>query len=175
MVRARGARRAAGTLTRPAPSPLAARYVDDTNQVLFEDWFHCTDLGTQLKPVIEAFFASVRARAPRLRGAGCERPHPAVPRLPPGGEQEEYRTGKPTRTFGPPPVKVDEERALPEPLGATPTPVPLPPVPCLPLCGRSRAAALAPRLCGLGGCPPRRAAAGAHPRAAQGRFRPRWG
>ncbi len=35
----------------------AGRFAD---RVLFEDWFHCTDLGSQLKPVIEAFRASVR-------------------------------------------------------------------------------------------------------------------
>jgi 3-hydroxyanthranilate 3,4-dioxygenase len=34
-------------------------YVDETNQeVLFEDWFHCTDLGVQLGPVIKTYFAS---------------------------------------------------------------------------------------------------------------------
>lgn len=26
--------------------------------VLYQDWFHCVDLGTQLKPIIESFFAS---------------------------------------------------------------------------------------------------------------------
>jgi 3-hydroxyanthranilate 3,4-dioxygenase len=31
---------------------------DGSGRVLFEDWFHCTDLGVQLKPVIEKFFAS---------------------------------------------------------------------------------------------------------------------
>lgn len=31
---------------------------DGSGNVLFEEWFHCTDLGTQLKPVIDRFFAS---------------------------------------------------------------------------------------------------------------------
>ena len=31
---------------------------DGSGRVLYEEWFHCTDLGTQLKPVIERFFAS---------------------------------------------------------------------------------------------------------------------
>lgn len=77
----------ATALTVPPPSLPAARYVDDTNQVLFEDWFHCTDLGTQLKPVIEAFFASVRARAALLRAVGrglCLTPLRAAPRTPGG-------------------------------------------------------------------------------------------
>ena len=34
-------------------------YTNENNeQVLFEEWFHCTDLGKQLKPVIEKFFNS---------------------------------------------------------------------------------------------------------------------
>lgn len=53
-------------------------YVPGTNKTLFEDWFHCTDLGTQLKPVIEAYFAS-----------------------------EEYKTKIPTKTFGSSPVTLD--------------------------------------------------------------------
>ena len=33
-------------------------YVGDTTETLFERWFYCDDLGSQLKPVIEEFFAS---------------------------------------------------------------------------------------------------------------------
>jgi len=33
-------------------------YVGDTTHTLFERWFYCDDLGSQLKPVIEEFFAS---------------------------------------------------------------------------------------------------------------------
>lgn len=33
-------------------------YVDGSTQPLFERWFHCVDLGSQLKPIIDEFFAS---------------------------------------------------------------------------------------------------------------------
>ena len=33
-------------------------FVDGSTEVLFERWFHCEDLGSQLKPIIEEFFAS---------------------------------------------------------------------------------------------------------------------
>ena len=34
-------------------------YVDESNEtILYERWFHCTDLGTQLAPVIKGYFAS---------------------------------------------------------------------------------------------------------------------
>ncbi|CAL8255292.1 unnamed protein product [Lota lota] len=33
-------------------------YVDDSTDILFEKWFYCQNLGTQLVPVIKEFFAS---------------------------------------------------------------------------------------------------------------------
>uniref|UniRef100_A0A8C6JTS9 3-hydroxyanthranilate 3,4-dioxygenase n=1 Tax=Melopsittacus undulatus TaxID=13146 RepID=A0A8C6JTS9_MELUD len=33
-------------------------YVGDSTDVLFEKWFHCEDLGTQLAPIIQEFFNS---------------------------------------------------------------------------------------------------------------------
>lgn len=33
-------------------------YIGNSTQVLFERWFHCVDLGSQLKPVIDEFFNS---------------------------------------------------------------------------------------------------------------------
>lgn len=30
----------------------------DCKRIVYEEWFHCTDLGTQLKPIIERFEAS---------------------------------------------------------------------------------------------------------------------
>lgn len=33
-------------------------YVEGTTNPLFERWFHCVDLGTQLKPIIDEYFAS---------------------------------------------------------------------------------------------------------------------
>lgn len=37
-------------------------FVGDTTDILFERWFYCDDLGVQLKPVIEEFFASEECR-----------------------------------------------------------------------------------------------------------------
>jgi len=33
-------------------------FVGDTTEILFERWFYCEDLGSQLKPIIDEFFAS---------------------------------------------------------------------------------------------------------------------
>ncbi|XP_061225691.1 3-hydroxyanthranilate 3,4-dioxygenase isoform X2 [Neopsephotus bourkii] len=37
-------------------------YVRDSTNVLFEKWFHCEDLGTQLAPIIQEFFNSRQYR-----------------------------------------------------------------------------------------------------------------
>ena len=37
-------------------------FVGDSTDILFERWFYCDDLGVQLKPVIEEFFASEECR-----------------------------------------------------------------------------------------------------------------
>ncbi|XP_040080637.1 3-hydroxyanthranilate 3,4-dioxygenase isoform X2 [Oryx dammah] len=37
-------------------------YVGDTTDVLFEKWFYCEDLGTQLAPIIQEFFSSEQYR-----------------------------------------------------------------------------------------------------------------
>nr|XP_006134050.2 3-hydroxyanthranilate 3,4-dioxygenase [Pelodiscus sinensis] len=35
-------------------------YVGESTNVLFERWFHCEDLGTQLIPIIQEFFSSIQ-------------------------------------------------------------------------------------------------------------------
>jgi len=63
-------------------------YVDKTNQqVLFERWFHCFDLGVQLGPVIKEFFAS-----------------------------EQYKTRIPEATIGEPPFPLDSTTELSAPI-----------------------------------------------------------
>ncbi|XP_013373047.1 PREDICTED: 3-hydroxyanthranilate 3,4-dioxygenase isoform X2 [Chinchilla lanigera] len=37
-------------------------YVGDTVDILYEKWFHCKDLGTQLAPIIQEFFRSEQYR-----------------------------------------------------------------------------------------------------------------
>ncbi|KAM9721368.1 3-hydroxyanthranilate 3,4-dioxygenase isoform 2-T2 [Dama dama] len=37
-------------------------YVGDTTDVLYEKWFYCEDLGTQLAPIIQEFFSSEQYR-----------------------------------------------------------------------------------------------------------------
>uniref|UniRef100_A0A480ZZ23 3-hydroxyanthranilate 3,4-dioxygenase n=1 Tax=Sus scrofa TaxID=9823 RepID=A0A480ZZ23_PIG len=37
-------------------------YIGDTTDVLFEKWFYCEDLGTQLAPIIQEFFSSEQHR-----------------------------------------------------------------------------------------------------------------
>eukprot|EP00339_Tiarina_fusa_P014637 CAMPEP_0117039228 /NCGR_PEP_ID=MMETSP0472-20121206/27553_1 /TAXON_ID=693140 ORGANISM="Tiarina fusus, Strain LIS" /NCGR_SAMPLE_ID=MMETSP0472 /ASSEMBLY_ACC=CAM_ASM_000603 /LENGTH=218 /DNA_ID=CAMNT_0004749677 /DNA_START=192 /DNA_END=845 /DNA_ORIENTATION=+ len=63
-------------------------YTNESNEeVLFEEWFHCTDLGIQLKPVIEKFFGS-----------------------------EAYKTGKPTKdSVQQAPFSVDSEITMDAP------------------------------------------------------------
>lgn len=92
------------------PAWLLGRVTCGGAQVLFEDFFHCTDLGTQLKPVIEAFFASVRARAlSALRRLAVR------DSLTPSW-QEAYRTGVPEREFPAPPIAIDTTRVLNPPM-----------------------------------------------------------
>ncbi|CAG6017993.1 unnamed protein product [Menidia menidia] len=40
-------------------------YVDNTTDVLFERWFYCQDLGTQLVPIIKEFMASKQGKTGR--------------------------------------------------------------------------------------------------------------
>lgn len=56
---------------------------DGSSKVLYEEWFHCTDLGVQLKPVIERFFAM-----------DC------------------YKTGVPDREFPAPPYPMNTSQKL---------------------------------------------------------------
>ncbi|XP_049926439.1 3-hydroxyanthranilate 3,4-dioxygenase [Epinephelus moara] len=37
-------------------------YVDNTTDILFEKWFYCKDLGTELVPIIKEFMASVECK-----------------------------------------------------------------------------------------------------------------
>jgi 3-hydroxyanthranilate 3,4-dioxygenase len=50
-------------------------YVPETDTILFQDWFHCTDLGTQLKPIIDAFFASEEYKS-KVPTKSYPLPHP---------------------------------------------------------------------------------------------------
>lgn len=64
-------------------------YVEGATDPLWEKWFYCYDLGTQLAPVIKSFF-----------------------------ESEEFKTGRPPpgKVFPSPPVKIDTSTAVQLPL-----------------------------------------------------------
>jgi 3-hydroxyanthranilate 3,4-dioxygenase len=53
-------------LARSSNSPIYQDYMrwycESCNEIVYESSFHCTNLGTQLKPVIEDYFASDEKR-----------------------------------------------------------------------------------------------------------------
>ncbi|KAF2355351.1 3-hydroxyanthranilic acid dioxygenase [Trinorchestia longiramus] len=50
-------------------------FVDDTTATLYEEWFYCADLGTQLGPLIKRYFASEQHKTGRpLPGTITENP-----------------------------------------------------------------------------------------------------
>lgn len=62
-------------------------YVGETSEILYEEWFHCVNLGTQIKDAIERFFAT-----------------------------DDYKKGKPSSTFTDPKIEIDSTLTVPEPL-----------------------------------------------------------
>jgi len=52
-------------------------YCESCREILHDESFHCTDLGTQLKPVIENFYASAELRTCRHCSSVMELPAPA--------------------------------------------------------------------------------------------------
>lgn len=46
----------------PSETDCLRYYVENTTDLLFERWFYCQDLGTQLVPVIKEFMASMQAK-----------------------------------------------------------------------------------------------------------------
>ncbi|XP_053445052.1 3-hydroxyanthranilate 3,4-dioxygenase [Nycticebus coucang] len=86
-------------------------YVGDTVDVLFEKWFHCKDLGTQLIPIIQEFFNSEQYRTgkPIPDQLPKEPPFPLNPRsiMEPmsleawlDGHRRELQMGTPLSPFG---------------------------------------------------------------------------
>lgn len=61
-----GERTSVGWLTNDAWH-LAFRYVPGTTETLYEEYFHCQDLGVQLAPIIERFRQSEMAKTGTLR------------------------------------------------------------------------------------------------------------
>ncbi|HET9233713.1 MAG TPA: 3-hydroxyanthranilate 3,4-dioxygenase [Candidatus Eisenbacteria bacterium] len=54
-------------------------YCESCGEILYDASFHCTNLGTQLKPIIEAFHADVAKRTCRKCGAVMSVPQAATP------------------------------------------------------------------------------------------------
>jgi len=55
-------------------------YCESCGNILYDASFHCTDLGTQLKPIIEAFHNDVTLRTCRTCGAVMSLPQAPSPR-----------------------------------------------------------------------------------------------
>ncbi|XP_072793910.1 3-hydroxyanthranilate 3,4-dioxygenase isoform X2 [Vicugna pacos] len=86
-------------------------YVGDTTDVLFEKWFYCEDLGTQLAPIIQEFFSSEQHRTgkPKPDQLLKEPPFPLSTRsiMEPmsleawlDGHRKELQAGTPLSLFG---------------------------------------------------------------------------
>ncbi|EPY85082.1 3-hydroxyanthranilate 3,4-dioxygenase-like protein [Camelus ferus] len=86
-------------------------YVGDTTAVLFEKWFYCEDLGTQLAPIIQEFFTSEQHRTgkPKPDQLLKEPPFPLSTRsiMEPmsleawlDGHRKELQAGTPLSLFG---------------------------------------------------------------------------
>lgn len=52
-------------------------YCESCGEVLYDESFHCTDLGTQLKPIIERFYHSEELRTCKACGTVMAVPEPA--------------------------------------------------------------------------------------------------
>jgi 3-hydroxyanthranilate 3,4-dioxygenase len=52
-------------------------YCEGCGEILHDESFHCTDLGTQLKPVIERFHADESLRTCKACGTVMAVPEPA--------------------------------------------------------------------------------------------------
>jgi 3-hydroxyanthranilate 3,4-dioxygenase len=52
-------------------------FCESCGNLLHDATFHCKDLGTQLKPIIEGFFADVQKRTCTKCGTVLEPPQPA--------------------------------------------------------------------------------------------------
>jgi hypothetical protein len=57
----------------------SCRFRDGSNETLYQEWFHCEDLGSQLQPVMARFFASEAHRT----GAGSSVADSSRPRAAP--------------------------------------------------------------------------------------------
>jgi 3-hydroxyanthranilate 3,4-dioxygenase len=55
-------------------------YCEACGNILYDEAFHCTDLGTQLRPIIEAFHGDVSRRTCRACGAVMALPQAPAPR-----------------------------------------------------------------------------------------------
>lgn len=85
-------------------------YVDNSTDILWERWFYCENLGTQLVPVIKEFFASEEYRTGKPANPPKKAPFPlnTVSVMTPfsfkdhvDGVRADIASGKPVDMFGP--------------------------------------------------------------------------